>query len=181
VALGWGIIGTGGFAGNATAPAINALGSEGSLVAVVSRDRGRADAFAKQHGARRAYTDYADLLRDPDVNIVYISTPNALHAEQAHPVHLARRFVDVLLAGVVEFGDAPKDARGEARPEIRRVTDPPFTRKRGAAGHLLDALRAQRGELVGEQRLQAARRRGKEIFHRLSVWSIDAGWRAARG
>jgi len=83
VALGWGIIGTGGFAGSATAPAINALGNEGSLVAVVSRDRERAGAFAKQHGAKRAYTDYAELLRDPDVHIVYISTPNALHAEQA--------------------------------------------------------------------------------------------------
>jgi len=65
VSLGWGIIGTGGFAGSATAPAIKALGSEGSLVAVVSRDRGRAEAFAKQHGAKRAYTAYADLLRDP--------------------------------------------------------------------------------------------------------------------
>jgi 1,5-anhydro-D-fructose reductase (1,5-anhydro-D-mannitol-forming) len=83
VSLGWGIIGTGGFAGSATAPAIRALGSAGSLVAVVSRDRGRADAFAAQHGARRAYTDYADLLRDSEVDIVYICTPNAHHAEQA--------------------------------------------------------------------------------------------------
>ncbi len=81
--LGWGIIGTGGFAGSATAPAINALGTEGSLIAVVSRDRGRAEAFAKQHGACRAYTHYADLLRDREVDIVYISTPNALHAEHA--------------------------------------------------------------------------------------------------
>jgi len=81
--LGWGIIGTGGFAGSATAPAIKALGDRGTLVAAVSRDRGRAEAFAKEHGARRAYTDYADLLRDPDVQIVYISTPNAQHAAQA--------------------------------------------------------------------------------------------------
>ncbi len=83
MALGWGIIGTGGFAGSATAPAIRSLGERGSLAAVVSRDQGRADAFAAQHGARRAYTDYADLLRDRDVDIVYISTPNAQHAEQA--------------------------------------------------------------------------------------------------
>ncbi|HEV2358732.1 MAG TPA: Gfo/Idh/MocA family oxidoreductase [bacterium] len=83
MSLGWGIIGTGGFAGSATAPAIQALGDQGSLIAAVSRDRGRADAFAAQHGAKRAYTDYADLLRDRDVDIVYISTPNAQHAEQA--------------------------------------------------------------------------------------------------
>ena len=83
MSLGWGIIGTGGFAGSATAPAIQALGERGSLVAVVSRDQGRADAFAAQHGARRGYTEYADLLRDRDVDIIYISTPNAQHAEQA--------------------------------------------------------------------------------------------------
>lgn len=93
MSLGWGIIGTGGFAGSATAPAIKALGDQGSLVAVVSRDRGRAEAFAKEHGARRAYTDYADLLRDPDVRIVYISTPNALHAEQAIAAARAGRHV----------------------------------------------------------------------------------------
>lgn len=81
--LGWGIIGTGGFAGNAVAPAINALGERGTLVAAVSRDRGRADEFAAKHGAARAYTAYDDLLRDPGVQIIYISTPNAQHAEQA--------------------------------------------------------------------------------------------------
>jgi 1,5-anhydro-D-fructose reductase (1,5-anhydro-D-mannitol-forming) len=91
--LGWGIIGTGGFAGSATAPAIKALGDGGSLIAAVSRDRGRADAFAGQHGARRAYTEYADLLRDRDVDIVYISTPNAQHAEQALAAARARKHV----------------------------------------------------------------------------------------
>jgi 1,5-anhydro-D-fructose reductase (1,5-anhydro-D-mannitol-forming) len=83
VSLGWGIIGTGGFAGNAVAPAINALGKDGALVAAVSRDRQRAEAFAQKHGARRAYTDYGDLLRDREIDIVYISTPNAQHAGQA--------------------------------------------------------------------------------------------------
>ena len=83
MSLGWGIIGPGGFAGTAVAPAIKALGTEGALVGVVSRDRGRAEAFAAEHGARRAYTDYADLLRDAEVDIVYISTPNAQHVEQA--------------------------------------------------------------------------------------------------
>jgi len=64
------------------APAINAL-SESRLAAVVSRDRSRADAFAKKHNAARAYTDYAEMLRDPEVDVVLVTTPNALHAEQA--------------------------------------------------------------------------------------------------
>lgn len=80
--LGWGIVGPGRIADNAMAPAINAL-SEGRLVAVTSRDRSRAEAFAKKHNAARAYTDYAAMLRDRDVNVVLLTTPNALHAEQA--------------------------------------------------------------------------------------------------
>jgi 1,5-anhydro-D-fructose reductase (1,5-anhydro-D-mannitol-forming) len=83
VALGWGIIGPGGFAGNAVAPAISVLKDAGHLTAVASRNRKRGEAFARQHGATRAYADYQDLLRDQEVDIVYISTPNAFHAEQA--------------------------------------------------------------------------------------------------
>ncbi len=83
MSLGWGIIGPGRFAGDAVAPAINALENDGHLVAAVSRDRGRAEAFVKRHGAKRAYTDYQNLLSDGEVDVVYISTPNALHAEQA--------------------------------------------------------------------------------------------------
>jgi 1,5-anhydro-D-fructose reductase (1,5-anhydro-D-mannitol-forming) len=106
VSLGWGIIGTGGFAGSATAPAIKALGADGALVATVSRDRGRADAFAAQHGARRAYTDYADLLRDREVDIVYISTPNAQHAEQALAAARARKHVLCEKPLALTVGDA---------------------------------------------------------------------------
>src|SRR6185295_4489134 len=90
----------------------------------------------------------------------------ALEREQARPVHLARRLVKILLAGIVEPGDAPEDARGEARPEVRRVADLPVARERGAAGHLPHALRAKRRELRGEQRFQAAWRRGEKLFHR---------------
>lgn len=80
--LGWGIIGPGRIADAALAPAINAV-LESRLVAVVSRDRSRADAFAKKHNAAHAYTDYAEMLNNPEVDVVLITTPNALHAEQA--------------------------------------------------------------------------------------------------
>jgi 1,5-anhydro-D-fructose reductase (1,5-anhydro-D-mannitol-forming) len=79
--LGWGLIGPGRIADTAMAPAINAL-PESRLVAVVSRDRTRAEAFAKKHNAAHAYTDYPDMLRDPAVDVVLITTPNALHADQ---------------------------------------------------------------------------------------------------
>jgi 1,5-anhydro-D-fructose reductase (1,5-anhydro-D-mannitol-forming) len=80
--LGWGIIGIGGIADKGFAPHIQEL-NESELVAVVSRDQGRADAFAKKHGAGRAYTSYAEMLADADVDVVAITTPNGLHRDQA--------------------------------------------------------------------------------------------------
>ena len=79
---GWGLIGTGRIADDRILPAINAVAGN-KLVGVVSRDRGRADAFAKKFGAQHAYTSYEEMLRNPDVTVVAIHTPNAQHAEQA--------------------------------------------------------------------------------------------------
>jgi 1,5-anhydro-D-fructose reductase (1,5-anhydro-D-mannitol-forming) len=79
--LGWGIIGIGNIANRAIAPSIQEL-PESELVAVVSRDQGRADEFARRHGARCAYTDFAQMLANPDVQVVAITTPNAQHPDQ---------------------------------------------------------------------------------------------------
>ena len=51
------------------------------LIAVASRDQGKADAYAREWGIERAYGSYEALLEDPDVDAVYISLPNTLHRE----------------------------------------------------------------------------------------------------
>jgi predicted dehydrogenase len=51
------------------------------LVAVGSRDQGKADAFAKQWEIPRAYGSYEALLEDPEIEAVYIPLPNTLHVE----------------------------------------------------------------------------------------------------
>jgi xylose dehydrogenase (NAD/NADP) len=51
------------------------------IVAVASRDRDRAEAYASEHGIERAHGRYESLLEDPDVEAVYISLPNSLHVE----------------------------------------------------------------------------------------------------
>jgi 1,5-anhydro-D-fructose reductase (1,5-anhydro-D-mannitol-forming) len=79
--LGWGIVGPGRIASSQIAPAIAACPAT-TLVSVVSRDRGRAEAFARAHGAATPLDDYAKMLADPAVDAVYIATPNAAHAEQ---------------------------------------------------------------------------------------------------
>lgn len=80
--VGWGIVGLGRIAGTEIAPAIAALPNS-RLVGVVSRDAGRAKEFARAHGAQSAYDNYDRILADPDIDVVYIATPNALHADQA--------------------------------------------------------------------------------------------------
>ncbi len=80
--VGWGIIGIGNIADRGVAPHVQEL-PESDLVAVVSRDQGRAAAFARKPSARHAYADYQRMIADPDVQVVAIHTPNALHAEQA--------------------------------------------------------------------------------------------------
>ena len=49
------------------------------LVAVAARDRDRAEAFAQEHGVERVHDTYADVLADPDVEVVYNPLPNGLH------------------------------------------------------------------------------------------------------
>ena len=79
---GWGLIGTGRIAEDRVLPGINSYAGN-KLIGVVSRDQARANDFAKRFGAQHAYTRYDDLLRNPDITVVAIHTPNALHAEQA--------------------------------------------------------------------------------------------------
>lgn len=61
-------------------PAIRAT-ERAELVAVASRDLARAEAYAAEWDIPRAHGSYEALLDDPDVEAVYVSLPNSLHAE----------------------------------------------------------------------------------------------------
>ncbi|HET8950591.1 MAG TPA: Gfo/Idh/MocA family oxidoreductase [Solirubrobacteraceae bacterium] len=49
------------------------------VVAVASRDRGRAEAYAAEKGIPRAHGSYEDLLADEAVEAVYVPLPNSMH------------------------------------------------------------------------------------------------------
>jgi predicted dehydrogenase len=51
------------------------------LIAVASREQGRAEDYAREWGIERAYGSYDALLEDGDVDAVYISLPNSMHCE----------------------------------------------------------------------------------------------------
>jgi len=53
--------------------------SGSQLLAIASRDPGRARAMAAQHGIPRVHSDYAEVLADPDIDAVYVPLPNSLH------------------------------------------------------------------------------------------------------
>ena len=52
---------------------------EATVVAVASRDRSRAEAFAREHGIERALGSYEALLEDPEVDAIYNPLPNSMH------------------------------------------------------------------------------------------------------
>ena len=51
----------------------------GTIAAVASRSMDRADAFGDKWTIPARYGDYADLAADPDVDIVYVATPQSRH------------------------------------------------------------------------------------------------------
>jgi xylose dehydrogenase (NAD/NADP) len=52
-----------------------------SVVAVASRHKEHAEAYARSHGIPRAFGSYQELLEDPEVEVVYLSLPNSMHVE----------------------------------------------------------------------------------------------------
>lgn len=113
--VGWGIVSTAGIADEEVAPGLAELDGA-QLVGVTSRDLGRAQEFAAKHGARLATTSLGELLADPEIQIVYIATPNSLHASQVITAAAAGKhvFCDKPLATTVAEAEAAVDACRDA-------------------------------------------------------------------
>ena len=79
--IGWGIIGIGNHADRVMAPALSRAPNTKS-VAVCSRSMERAQSFAARHGFERAYDSLEKMLEDPELDVLYIATPNSLHTQQ---------------------------------------------------------------------------------------------------
>lgn len=78
----WGFLATGKIARSVAADL--ALVPTSRLVAVGARRQESAEAFVAEHApGARAHGSYADLVTDPDVEVVYIASPHALHLEHA--------------------------------------------------------------------------------------------------
>ncbi|MGW0827240.1 Gfo/Idh/MocA family protein [Streptomyces sp. NPDC002845] len=80
------------------------------LVAVAARDRDRARAFADAHGVERVADSYAELVADPEVDVVYNPLANGLHG----PWNLA-----ALKAGKHVLTEKPSASNAEEAAEVR--------------------------------------------------------------
>ena len=77
----WGILGTGKIA-HQLAAALRRL-PEADLLAAGSRSAESAARFANEFGISRCYGSYAELVSDPEVEVVYVATPHSCHAENS--------------------------------------------------------------------------------------------------
>jgi predicted dehydrogenase len=77
----WGLIGCGDISRKRIAPALR--DSAVSEFVAVCRSRAElAESFAREFGAKKWYPTWQDLLRDDEIDAVYIATPVHLHASQ---------------------------------------------------------------------------------------------------
>ena len=74
--LRWAVLGTGVIA-NQMAQALRSMGR--TLDAVGNRTYDKAVAFAEKYGVSKVYTDYNDMFTDPDIDVIYITTPHNTH------------------------------------------------------------------------------------------------------
>lgn len=78
----WAIIGLGEVAERSVGPGL-ARAKSSTLRSVYSRNAETARSFAARFGAQGAYDSLDEMLADPELDAVYIATPNNVHAAQA--------------------------------------------------------------------------------------------------
>lgn len=88
------------------------LGREARVVCVAARDLERARRFAEQHEVPRVVGDYAAVIEDPEVDVVYNPLPMNLHAQWS---------IAALRAGKDVLCEKPFAANAEEAAEMVRV------------------------------------------------------------
>jgi len=82
--INWGIIGCGGIAHKFAASAAVVDGVK--VIAAASATPGKAEAFAKKHAIKNHYASYTELLRNDEVDAVYVATTHNFHYQNVKQV-----------------------------------------------------------------------------------------------
>jgi predicted dehydrogenase len=111
--LRWAILGTG-FISNTVVDAI-ALSTESRVDMIAGRNADRVAAFAATHDIARTSVGYDDAINDPEIDAVYIGTPNHQHhhlviaAAAAGKAVLSEKALTTTMASAHELTDAVRD------------------------------------------------------------------------
>lgn len=109
----WGIIGCGNVTELKSGPAFNKV-EHSKLAAVMRRNGALAQDYAKRHGVPKWYDDANLLIKDPEVNAVYIATPPDTHASYA---------IAAMKAGKPVYVEKPMARNYEECKEMIRVSE----------------------------------------------------------
>ncbi|HEV2005177.1 MAG TPA: Gfo/Idh/MocA family oxidoreductase [Candidatus Limnocylindrales bacterium] len=115
--LRWGIVGPGRIAPRVVRAL--AAGTRGRVTAVASRDLGRAQVFADEHGIARAFGSYEELVASPDLDVIYVALPNHLHSTWA--VRALEAGKHVLCEKPLALSVADVDAIADASATVGRI------------------------------------------------------------
>lgn len=161
---GWGIWGCGRMTDRRMAPAFRDC-STSRLIAFLSRDAGKADAYRTKHSARRAYGDADAFLSDSDIDVVYVATPPAKHVE-----HVLR----CIEAGKHVLVDKPIATNGNDARKLARAAE--------SRGLTLGVLHQQRFHPAVRELIQYAADGTLGRVHTLRIqiamwFRLDGNWR----
>lgn len=163
----WGLIGASTIAREWVIGAIRATGGE--VVCVMSTSAERGAAYAAENGIARSVTSLDDLLGDPQIDAVYISTTNELHRDQAIAAARAGKHILCEKPLAMTLADAHAMLAASREAGIVLATNHHL---RNAASHraMRDAIAAGR---IGKP--LAAR-----VFHAVFLPPHLQGWRLDR-
>lgn len=102
--INWGILSTGNIAESFTEDIKHVPDAE--VVAVGSRNRDTAEAFGKKYNIPNRHSSYQSLANDPEVDVIYIATPHAFHAENSIMCMNAKKAVLCEKAFCIHAGEA---------------------------------------------------------------------------
>jgi predicted dehydrogenase len=105
--INWGIIGCGNVTEVKSGPAFNKV-SDSRLIAVMRRDAVLAEDYARRHDVPKFYSKASDLIKDKDINAVYIATPPGSHKEYALEVIKAGKPVYIEKPMALNFNECAK-------------------------------------------------------------------------
>lgn len=181
--LGIGVIGCGTIARSAHLPAIVRLRDRLRLVAVADVREEQAARAAADFGADRYYTDYRQLLDDPEIAVVDICTPELLHGEQVPAAAAAGKHIlcEKPMADSLEAADTMLDAARRASVKFMVGHSRRFT---GRYREVRAAI--ERGEIGAVRLVRENERRPKAMYAGLNLpsdyWAPSGKpWIAAAG